>query len=121
MLARLDLFGRFEFDHQKSGIDSSDIYDECVIPFLEDAKADPDGFMTDLYALIAQDTAGFPTYGAARLVWELLGSKGLRNPAAMPLIDAGIDFKLARGLPTAMLTGYEMQRLVERRAQGERM
>ncbi len=39
-------------------------------------------------------------------------------PAALPFIDGGIDFKLSRGLPTASLTGYEMQRLVQRREAG---
>lgn len=119
MLARMDLFGRYEFDPQNSGIGSTNIYETCVIPFLEGSKADPEGFLTDLFAVIAKDRAGFPTYGAARLVWELYSGECLRIPAALPLIDAGIDFKRARGLPTAMLTGYEMERLVQRRAQGD--
>lgn len=119
MLARMDLLGRFELDPLGSGIDSMRISETCIIPFFEDAKADPEGFLTDLFALIGQDRAGFPTYGAARLVWEIFGSKCRTMPAALPLIDAGIDFKRARGLPTAMLTGYEMERLLQRQAQGE--
>ena len=111
MLARLELFGHFEFDHQKSGIDSTGIYDTCVIPFLEDAKADPDGFLTDLFAVIA-DTAGTPPTGP-RLVWELYSGECLRIPAALPLIDRSSTSTV--GMPAAMLTAGLAGR-AERRA-----
>lgn len=114
MIERLDRFGRFQLDYFHSGIDSSDLYRDCVVPFLEDARSDQEAFLTDLRALTADDPGGFATYGAARLVWELLDSKCIEIPAALPLIDAGIDFKRARGLPSASLTGYEVNRLFQR-------
>jgi hypothetical protein len=113
MLQRLELFGRFEFDHFHSGIDSSDIYQDCVVPFLDASKEDQDGFLVDLRALVADDHGGFATFGAARLVWELYVDV-LKIPAALPLIDAAIEFKRARGLPSASLTGYEVDRLFQR-------
>jgi len=111
MLRRLELLGRYELDPRSSGIDAAEIHPTCVAPFLTDAQADRDGFLTDLHALVAGDQGGFATFGAARLVWEFWSGEAVRIPAALPLIDAGIDFKLARGLSTARLTGYEMQRL----------
>ena len=117
MLQRLETFGRYEFDARGSGIDGTRVWDDCVAPFTADARADPDGFLTDLRALIAHDRNGFVTFGAARLAWEIHSSECLNLPAALPLIDAGIDFILARGLPTAHLTGFEMSRLVQRREQ----
>jgi hypothetical protein len=96
MPQRLELLGRYSLDPFTSGgIDASEIGD-CVAPFLQDALADPDGFLTNLHTLIAADRGGFATFGAARLVWELYGDQALRTPAAWPLIDAGIDFKRAR-------------------------
>ncbi|WBB78753.1 hypothetical protein O7606_21440 [Micromonospora sp. WMMD882] len=114
MLRRLELLGRFTLDPQGSGIDVDDAI-SCIMPFWEDVRADRDGFLTDLRTLTAPEPEGFATLGAAHLVWELVGEEALRVPAAWPLIDGGIDFKLSRGLSTASLTGYEMQRLVQRR------
>lgn len=115
---RLEMFGRFEFDPFNSGIDNPNIYNDCVIPYFAGAKADPDGFFAELAAVIAGDEGGFATFGAARLCWELFDSDVVRMPAALPFIDAGIDFKLARGLSTGHLTGYEHERLLQRREQG---
>jgi hypothetical protein len=114
MLQRLELLGRFGLDPFTSGIDSGEIWSDCVAQFYEDAVADRDGFLADLHALVATDRGGFATFGAARLVWEFHGGEALRISAAWPFIDAGIEFKRARGLPTMSFTGYEMQRLRER-------
>ncbi|UWP83189.1 hypothetical protein [Dactylosporangium fulvum] len=114
MLRRLDLFGRYEVDPRTCGIDGSEIWPTCVAPFYPYSQEDRDGFLGNLHAAVADDHGGFATYGAARLVWELLGGEALRTAAAWPLIDAGIEFKAARGLSTAHFTGYEMQRIHER-------
>src|SRR5205823_7955744 len=120
MLRRLELFGRYELDPQTSGIDAGEVWPTCMAPFVDDASADRDGFLTDLHTLVAGDHGGFATFGAARLVWELHSGAALTIPAAWPLIDAGIEFKRARGLPTASLTGYEMQRLTQRHPRNPR-
>src|SRR5689334_4556746 len=101
MVARMELFGRREFDHRNSGIDVSDLWEMCVGPFFHEARADPDGFLTALREVMTGAPGGFATYGAAHLTWELFGEKCLTTPTAWPLIDAGIDFIYARGLPTA--------------------
>ena len=118
MLQRLDRFGRYELDPQDSGVDSSDIWTGTVAPFWPQVRADRDGFLNDLTALVADDSGGFATYGAARLVWELCGEDAVTTPAAWPLVEAGIAFKRDRGLPTAALTGYEMRWLDQRRRAG---
>lgn len=116
MLQWLEVFGRYSLDVQHSGIDGQDMWSRLG-PLYEHATGDPEGFFVALHAVVARDEGGFATYGAARVAWELLGSDCLRIPAALPLIDAGIDFKMSRGLPTAMLTGYEMDRLGKLRQQ----
>lgn len=120
MLHRLEQLGRHALDPMGRGA-SVDVNSFCVIPFAGYIQADEteqERFLRDLYAVVASDRGGFATYGAARLAWELFGGKVLRLPAALPLIDAGIRFKLARGLPPALtLTGYELQRFSQWREQ----
>lgn len=115
MLQRLEQFGRHQFSPY-SGV-TSDVFTRCVVPFVDYVnadEADQEAFLRDLRAVVAGDQGGFATYGAASLTWELFGEKSLRLPAALPLIDAGIAFKLARGLPPALiLTGYELQRFTQ--------
>lgn len=113
-LQQLALFGRYELDPHGSGVDGNEVTHTCIIPFVDMIQADEaeqESFLRDLHALVAGDQGGFATYGAARLAWQLFSDKALQLPAALPLIDAGIAFKLARGVPPGMiLTGYEMQR-----------
>jgi hypothetical protein len=112
MLRRLAVLGRFELDHVTSGIEPSDVWASCIVPFLEDATANPEGFITELRDVLDGETGGFATYGATRLISELLDWK-VRTPEALALLDAGIAFKRERGLPTGRLTGYEWARWLE--------
>jgi hypothetical protein len=114
----LERFGRYSLDAQHSGIDGDDMWDRLG-PLHEYATSDQAGFLADLQAVIEGDRGGFATFGAARLVWEMFGGDCLRIPAALPLIDAGIEFKHSRGLPSMMLTGYEMQRVAELRERAD--
>ncbi|HZN74174.1 MAG TPA: hypothetical protein VFC00_21100 [Micromonosporaceae bacterium] len=116
MLRWLEIFGRYSLDMQHSGIDGGDMW-ERLGPLHEYATSDRAGFLAELQAVVAGDQGGFATFGAARLVWEMYSGDSLHIPAALPLIDAGIEFKCSRGLPTMMLTGYEMQRLAQIREQ----
>jgi hypothetical protein len=109
----LEKFGRYAFDPHTAGIDGTDIWNRLG-PLHEFATGDRDVFLSELRALVVDDRGGFATVGAAKLVWEMYSGEALNIPAAWPLIDAGIEFKRARGLPTAMLTGYESQRLQQK-------
>lgn len=115
MLRWLERFGRYSFDVQRSGIDD-DMWNRLG-PLHEYATSDQAGFLADLRALVEKDQGGFAMFGASRLVWEMFSGDCLRIPAALPLVDAGIEFKRSRGLPTAMLTGYEMERVAQLREQ----
>jgi hypothetical protein len=110
MVRWLDIFGRYRLDSLHSRIDGEFIWNRLG-PLLEEARRDQDGFLADLGALVADDRGGFPTLGAAGVVWEVYGADAFDIPAALPLIDAGIAFKQARGLPGGAFTGYEMQRV----------
>lgn len=113
MLRRMETFGRYEWEPHSSDLGAGEVR-SSVAPFRTDARTDPDGFLADLRTAVAGDLNGFATFGAASLVWELYGAEAVRTPAAWPLIDAGIDFKLVRGLPCG-LTGHEWQRQNARR------
>ncbi|GAA1738496.1 hypothetical protein GCM10009681_06580 [Luedemannella helvata] len=106
----METLGRFSLDTQHSGVDVDHLWDRGGL-LRAYSREDRDGFLAELRAVVADDRGGFVTFGAACLVWEMYGGEALDYPAAWPLIDAGIEFKLARGLATASLTGYENQRL----------
>ncbi|MEV6851131.1 hypothetical protein [Actinoplanes sp. NPDC051411] len=110
MTAWLETFGRHRLDSSSIRVDSDTLWRPLPV-FLEDAKADPDGFLTDLAEFVAGDRSGFVTLGAAGLVWELFSGDALRIPAALPLIDAGIAMKRERNLPGLAFTGYEWERI----------
>jgi len=118
-MQRLELYGRYEYDRYSSGIDNSDMWSDCIQPFYDDARADPEGFSAALLALITGERGGFATFGASRLIFELMSDKYLDHPGAVRIMDAGIDFKLARGLTLDHFTGFERDRLEQRVNQGE--
>ncbi|GHJ48940.1 hypothetical protein Cs7R123_62820 [Catellatospora sp. TT07R-123] len=121
MLQWLDAFGRYQLDPQRSNVPpESGMNPWDWFGWLwEMMKEDPDGFFTDLRTIVAEDRGGFATYGAACVARELLSGEGREPPAALALIDAGIEFKLARGLGSFSLTAYENRRLMETRRQSE--
>ena len=115
IVAWLEQFGRYTLDVHHSGVDAMFVVTRFDA-YREYAAADPDGFLVELRDVVAGDDGGFATYGAACLVWQMLDDC-LQRPAALPLIDAGLDFKLDRGLSPGMYNGNERQRLAQRRAQ----
>ncbi|MFC7762613.1 hypothetical protein ACFQY4_34640 [Catellatospora bangladeshensis] len=115
MLQRLEMLGRFTLGRQESRIDSGEVWRRCLAPFLDEARADPDGFFGELGELLRGDAGGFAALGAGQLAWEALSDESLTNPAVAP-VDAGIDFKLARGLTRYDLAPYEVGRLSRRQS-----
>ncbi|MDX6261941.1 MAG: hypothetical protein QOH84_3629 [Kribbellaceae bacterium] len=112
MTRRLELLGRFEYDVQGSGVDAGEIYPNCIEPFVGYMSEDGDGFIAELRNFAADDEGGFATYGASCLVVELAGMN-VRTPDALALLDAAIEFKRVRRLPSGMLKGYEWERWLE--------
>ena len=108
----MDRFARYTLDPQGSGIDGNRIWETSIGEFWDDFKADPDGFLIDLRALVDTDQGGFAGYGAAYMVWELLNNAALTTPLALALIDNGIDFKIARGIG---MSAQEVRRIHARR------
>jgi hypothetical protein len=103
--AWLDTFGRFELDPVSSGIDPMSVgaYFGELSTY---AAADPDAFLAELEAAVAGDDGGFAVFGAASLVWRTVHDAPDR-PAARPLLEAGLDFKLARGLRSEYFSADE--------------
>jgi len=100
ILRVLERFGRFEANPQGSGVDYNEVVQRLFVPYLEQVNADPYGFFADLQAVVANDDGGYATFGAARLVWELLTGDVKKNPPApaVALVKAGIEFKRTHGL-----------------------
>ncbi|WBC09362.1 hypothetical protein [Micromonospora sp. WMMA1947] len=107
LLGVLERFGRFESGPQGSEADYDEFVRRLFVPYVEQANNDPHDFFSDLQAVVADDAGGYATFGAARLVWELLtGEVKYKPPApALALVRAGIEFKRAHGLA---LTFWEM-------------
>jgi hypothetical protein len=106
MMQRLDLLGRKAIGYGSSGIDTSVVWEHCIGPFFQAGRENPELFLRELRRLIEHDTGGFATYGASELMVEALGTD-VQTPDALAILDAAIAFKRDRGLPSAMLKGYE--------------
>lgn len=108
ILSVLERFGRFEANPQGSGVDYDEIVQRLFVPYVHVANADPHGLFADLQAVVANDGGGYATFGAARLVWELLTGEVRNNPPApaLALVKAGVEFKRRHGLG---LSFWEME------------
>jgi hypothetical protein len=82
LLARLEAFGRFEYDPQGSGVEATADHPNAEYSLFTTAKQDPDGFIAML-TRIALPVGGWTLYGAMRLMWHF----GLLKPAT-PRADA---------------------------------
>jgi hypothetical protein len=100
----LERFGRFEANPQGSGVDYDEVVQRLFVPYVQQATADPYGFFADLQSVVANNGGGYATFGAARLVWELLSGNVRDNPPApaLALVKAGIEFKRTHGLGLSM-------------------
>jgi hypothetical protein len=118
MLEWLDTYGRYRLDQWNSGIDGGAVWARLA-PLLEEARRDPEAFLTDLEDVVAGARSGFATLGAGGVAWEALNHEDpFSFPAGGRLIDAGIAFKVARGLPPEAFAGYEVARWLN--VKGER-
>lgn len=112
MRQRLERLGRYELDPIGGGLGHAiEHYVVPLVDYCRAGEAEQESFLRDLAVVVAGDQGGFATYGAASLAWKLFGEKALRLPAALPLIDAGIQLEAGPGLPPVIaLTGYELRR-----------
>jgi len=101
----MERFGRFEFDPLNSDLDATVVWSELQAPFLDFAQAEPDRFTSALVAEVLP-AGGFALYGAARTVWNLLGSD-FRHPAYDTVRMAGLEFFRANGVPKNRLTAND--------------
>jgi hypothetical protein len=77
LVPRLEAFGRFEYDPQRSGIDAVG-HPNSEYPLLQAAKQDSDGFLAAL-ASATTPIGGWTSYGAMRLLWHF-GFLGTDDP-----------------------------------------
>jgi hypothetical protein len=111
MIQRLDVMGRCEMDSAGSGVDPAEVA-QTIVQFHAYSQADPGEFLAELRALVVDDSGGFATYGASRLVYEYFGSDA-RSPDALAILDKAIAFKRERGLSQRHMRGYELSRWAE--------
>ncbi|ONI48738.1 MULTISPECIES: hypothetical protein [unclassified Streptomyces] len=101
VVARMERFGRFEFDPAATGIDATDVWGELQEPFLPFAESDPGGFAREL-ANAVLPAGGFALFGAARTMWNLIGSD-FDDPAYRSVRTAALEFFRANGVPAGRL------------------
>ncbi|MFJ3757640.1 hypothetical protein [Streptomyces sp. NPDC090080] len=102
VVSRMERFGRFEFDPVGTDIDASDVWGELQAPFLPLAQSDPQGFARVLADAVLP-VGGFALFGAARTIWNLVGSD-FSSPAYDAVRMAALEFFRANGVPNNRLS-----------------
>ncbi|MEU7099743.1 hypothetical protein AB0A66_15655 [Streptomyces longwoodensis] len=115
VVSRMERFGRFEFDPVGTDIDASDVWGELQAPFLPFAQSDPDGFARAL-AVAVLPAGGFALFGAARTVWNLVGSD-FDSPAYHAVRMAALEFFRANGVPSNRLSADDWRFWQENRSE----
>lgn len=103
VVERMERFGRFEHDPVGSDIDAARVWEELQQPFLEFAQTDPVRFARALADAVLP-AGGFALFGAARTVWNLVGSDH-SSPAYDTVRMAALEFFQANGVPSNRLSG----------------
>jgi hypothetical protein len=106
--ARLEPFGRFEFDPQGSGIDPVGM-PNAEFELIQTAKQDPEAFIRGLAAATIP-TGGWTVYGAMRLLWHF----GLIEPDKasadlLAIATAALQFLRSSGATWQQLATVEKQ------------
>ncbi|MFF0204854.1 hypothetical protein [Streptomyces sp. NPDC005017] len=115
VVARMERFGRFEFDPVGTDIDASDVWAELQAPFLPFAQSDPEGFARALADAVLP-AGGFALFGAARTVWNLVGSD-FGSPAYDAVRMAALEFFRANGVPSGRLSADDWRFWQENRSE----
>lgn len=115
VVTRMERFGRFEFDPAGTDIDASDVWGELQAPFLPFAQSDPEGF-TRALAEAVLPAGGFALFGAARTVWNLVGSD-FSSPAHDAVRMAALEFFRDNGVPSGRLSADDRRFWQENRSE----
>ncbi|WP_333762374.1 hypothetical protein [Streptomyces sp. IBSBF 2390] len=115
VVSRMERFGRFEFDPVGTDIDASDVWGELQAPFLPFAQSDPDGFARSLSDAVLP-AGGFALFGAARTMWNLVGSD-FSSPAYDAVRMAALEFFRANGVPSNRLSADDWRFWQENRSE----
>ncbi|MEU5094708.1 hypothetical protein [Streptomyces sp. NPDC020996] len=115
VVSLMERFGRFEFDPVGTDIDASDVWGELQAPFLPFAQSDPHGFARALADAVLP-AGGFALFGAARTVWNLVGSD-FSSPAYGAVRMAALEFFRANGVPSNRLSAADWRFWQENRSE----
>ncbi|WP_405933366.1 hypothetical protein [Streptomyces sp. NBC_00827] len=102
----MEEFGRFEFDPTGSTIDASCVWSELQAPLLDFARYDPEEFAAELADSVSP-VGGFALFGAARTIWNLVGSD-FRSPAYDSVRTAALEFLRSNGVPAGRISAHDM-------------
>ncbi|WP_369034099.1 MULTISPECIES: hypothetical protein [Streptomyces] len=105
---RMGLYGRWEFDRSGSGPDI-DVPALIYVPLHPPASADPGGFVERLADAVLP-VGGWAAYGGSHCVRDLLAQSQNEHPRYLDMLDTALDFLHGRGVPSALLNGYEWSR-----------
>ncbi|MEV8544185.1 hypothetical protein [Streptomyces sp. NPDC051572] len=115
VVSRMERFGRFEFDPVGTDIDASDVWGELQAPYLPFAQSDPQDFARALADAVLP-AGGFALFGAARTVWNLVGSD-FTSPAYDTVRMAALEFFRAHGVPSNRLSAADWRFWQENRSE----
>lgn len=115
VVSLMERFGRFEFDPVGTDIDASDVWGELQAPFLPFAQSDPEGFARALADAVLP-AGGFALFGAARTVWNLVGSD-FASQAYDTVRMAALEFFRANGVPSNRLSADDWRFWQENRSE----
>ncbi|MEV6523113.1 hypothetical protein AB0M43_14275 [Longispora sp. NPDC051575] len=90
---------------QVSGLDGSLVWDVCLRPVMEHARADPRAAVEAVAAAVLPG-AGWEVFGASRCLQEYAGDE----PGFLPVLDAALEFLHGQGWSERFLNGVERRR-----------
>jgi hypothetical protein len=98
----LEPFGRFEFDPQGSGVDTSTLITHDYA-LLQLKKQDPDRFIAEI-AAAAIPAGSWTLFGAMKFLWEYDYLETVPdNPDATAVLMAGVELARSMGMPYVQL------------------
>lgn len=109
-------FGRIEWKKVSRGrtravievppVDSAEVWSLYISPFLQLARADEGGLLTELARAVVP-VGGWSAYGAERLLMEVLSRPPQDNSAFDAIMRAAVTFLRESGVPPMFVSGHE--------------
>lgn len=98
--------GRTGIELDPRALDSQAMWETYIRSYMELARADEDGFLTDLAQAVVP-IGGWSAYGAERLLMDVVSGHPKDHPGYVQIMDASVAFLRSNGVPPMLVSGYE--------------